>query len=58
MGKFGFYEYFKDIFAKLAGDKVYDYKTIGYSLSSASAEFLADMLLCPWEAIRVRMQTS
>lgn len=58
MGKFGFYEYFKDVFAKIAGDKVYDYKVIGYSVSSACAEFIADVLLCPWEAIKVRMQTS
>jgi solute carrier family 25 phosphate transporter 3 len=55
MGKFGFYEYFKDVFAKVAGDKAYDYKVIGYSLSSASAELIADVLLCPWEATRVRM---
>lgn len=58
MGKFGFYEYFKDVFAKVAGDKVYDYKVIGYSVSSACAEFIADALLCPWEAAKVRMQTS
>ncbi len=58
MGKFGFYEYFKDVFAKIAGDKVYDYKVIGYSVSSACAEFIADTLLCPFEAVKVRMQTS
>jgi solute carrier family 25 phosphate transporter 3 len=58
MAKFGFYEYFKDVFAKIAGDKVYDYKVVGYSVSSACAEFIADALLCPWEAAKVRMQTS
>ena len=58
MGKFGFYEYFKDVFAKVAGDKVYDYKVVGYAVSSACAEFIADALLCPFEAVKVWMQTS
>ena len=58
MGKFGFYELFKDIYAKIAGDRVHDYKVIGFALSSASAEVIADVLLCPWEATKVRMQTS
>jgi len=55
MAKFGFYEMFKDVFANIAGDKVYEYKVIGYSISSACAEFIADILLCPWEAVKVRM---
>lgn len=33
-------------------------KTIVYLGASASAEFLADLALCPFEAIKVRMQTS
>ena len=33
-------------------------KTIIYLGASASAEFLADMALCPFEAIKVRMQTT
>ncbi len=33
-------------------------KTIVYLGASASAEFLADIALCPFEAIKVRMQTS
>lgn len=33
-------------------------KTVVYLAASASAEFLADMALCPFEAIKVRMQTS
>ena len=33
-------------------------KTLVYLAASASAEFLADMALCPWEAIKVRMQTT
>ena len=33
-------------------------KTIIYLAASASAEFLADIALCPFEAIKVRMQTT
>lgn len=33
-------------------------KTVVYLGASASAEFLADIALCPFEAIKVRMQTS
>ena len=33
-------------------------RTIVYLGASASAEFLADTALCPWEAIKVRMQTT
>jgi len=58
LAKFGFYEIFKDVYAKIAGDNVYKYRTIGYAISSASAEVIADVLLCPWEAVKVRVQTS
>lgn len=58
MGKFGFYELFKDVYAKIAGDRVHDYKVIGFALSSASAEVIADAFLCPFEATKVRMQTA
>jgi len=57
-GKFGFYEIFKDVYANIAGDKAYEYRTIGFALASASAEVIADVLLCPMEAIKVRVQTS
>ena len=56
--KFGFYELFKDVYAKAAGDKAEKYKIIGFALSSASAEVIADVLLCPMEAVKIRMQTS
>jgi len=59
MGKFGFYELFKDVFAGVVGqENAVKYKTFGFAISSASAEFIADVLLCPWEATKVRMQTS
>jgi solute carrier family 25 phosphate transporter 3 len=54
-GKFGFYEIFKDVYRTAAGDNEPKYRTVGFALSSACAEFIADVLLCPWEAIKVRM---
>jgi solute carrier family 25 (mitochondrial phosphate transporter), member 3 len=55
-GKYGFYEVFKYSY----GEKMFPNanKTIVYLAASASAEFLADIALCPFEAIKVRMQTS
>ena len=46
-----FYEIFKDVYAWGAGKDAAKYKTIGWAISSASAEFIADVLLCPWEAV-------
>jgi solute carrier family 25 phosphate transporter 3 len=58
-GKFGFYELFKDIYAGIVGpENAYKYRTLGYSISSACAELIADAFLCPFEALKVRMQTS
>ena len=34
------------------------YKTWVYLAGSASAEFFADIGLCPFEAVKVRMQTT
>ncbi|KAK6825917.1 mitochondrial carrier [Apiospora arundinis] len=55
-GKYGFYEIFKYYY----GEKLFPNmpKTIVYLGASASAEFLADLMLCPWESIKVRMQTT
>lgn len=52
-GKFGFYEIFKDVYASAAGENAAKYKVVGWSLASASAEFIADILLCPWEAVSI-----
>lgn len=55
--KYGWYEYFKKTYADLAGpENAYKYKTSLYLAASASAEFLADIALCPFEAVKVRMQ--
>lgn len=57
--KYGWYEYFKKTYSDLAGpEAAYKYKTALYLSASASAEFLADIALCPFEAIKVRMQAS
>ncbi|KAK4157821.1 mitochondrial carrier domain-containing protein [Chaetomidium leptoderma] len=57
--KYGWYEYFKKTYSDMAGpEAAYKYKTALYLSASASAEFLADLALCPFEAIKVRMQTT
>ena len=57
--KYGFYEYFKKTYADLAGEEnAHKYKTGLYLGASASAEFIADVGLCPLEAVKVRMQTT
>lgn len=59
MGKFGFYEFFKDIYARTVGpENAVKYRTIGWSISSACAEVIADALLCPMESVKVKMQTT
>jgi solute carrier family 25 phosphate transporter 3 len=53
--KFGGVEFFKVKFAKALGDrKAWDNRTSIYLASSAMAEFIADLFLCPLEAIRIR----
>ncbi|KAJ2786309.1 Cu/Pi carrier [Coemansia interrupta] len=59
MGKYGFYEYFKYAYGQVVGqDRAQRHKTLLYLSASASAEFLADIMLCPLETIKVRMQTA
>ncbi|KAL6244714.1 Cu/Pi carrier [Rhinocladiella similis] len=56
LGKYGFYEIFKHEY----GDNLFPNanRTLVYLGASASAEFIADIFLCPFEAIKVRMQTT
>jgi solute carrier family 25 phosphate transporter 3 len=57
--KYGGYEFFKKYYADLAGaENAAKYKTSLYLAASASAEFFADIALCPFEAVKVRMQTT
>lgn len=52
--KFGLYEYFKRLYA----DILVDYnRTFVFFLGSASAQVFADIALCPFEAVKVRVQT-
>ncbi|KEY67595.1 hypothetical protein S7711_08268 [Stachybotrys chartarum IBT 7711] len=55
--KFAGYEYFKKQYISLAGgpDKAVPRRTGIYLAASASAEFFADILLCPLEATRIRL---
>ncbi|KAJ5289158.1 mitochondrial phosphate carrier protein [Penicillium angulare] len=57
--KYGGYEFFKKFYADLAGqERATKYKTSLYLVASASAELIADLALCPFESIKVRMQTT
>jgi len=55
-GKYGAYEVFKYYY----GEQLFPSapKTIVYLGASATAEAIADLFLCPFEAIKVRMQTT
>ncbi|KAJ8143362.1 hypothetical protein OY671_003502 [Metschnikowia pulcherrima] len=58
-GKYGFYEYFKKTYSDLVGPEYASkYKTGVFLAASASAEFLADLALCPLETIKVKTQTT
>jgi len=35
-----------------------NYRRIGWSVASGTAEVIADILLCPWEAVKLNVQTS
>ncbi|KAL3731018.1 hypothetical protein ACJRO7_027963 [Eucalyptus globulus] len=52
--KFGLYEYFKKLYSDLLVDQN---RSLIFFLSSASAQVFADMALCPFEAVKVRVQT-
>jgi solute carrier family 25 (mitochondrial phosphate transporter), member 3 len=59
LGKFGFYEIFKDVFKNIVGDEKADqYRKVGWSVASGSAEIIADLFLCPWEAVKLKIQLS
>lgn len=56
--KFGLYEYFKKTYSDMAGpENAKRYQNIIYLAGSASAEFFADIALCPMEAVKVKVQT-
>ncbi|GAA0142324.1 mitochondrial carrier protein [Lithospermum erythrorhizon] len=51
--RFGLYEYFKNIYSNALVDQN---RSLIFFLSSASAEVIANVALCPFEAIKVRVQ--
>lgn len=54
--KFGFYEFFKKTYGDAAGPENYQaYRVPIWLAASASAEFIADLFLCPMEATRIRL---
>ncbi|KAJ6403251.1 hypothetical protein OIU84_015211 [Salix udensis] len=52
--KFGLYEYFKRLYSDVLMDQN---RSFVFFLSSASAQVFADLALCPFEAVKVRVQT-
>ena len=59
MFKFGLNEIFKDSYANLVGeDNAHRFRGLLWAASSGSAEFFADIALCPFEMIKVKVQTS
>ncbi|KMT10906.1 hypothetical protein BVRB_5g113190 [Beta vulgaris subsp. vulgaris] len=56
--KYGGYEFFKKYYSDVVGPEYASkYKTLIYLAGSASAEVIADVALCPFEAVKVRVQT-
>lgn len=54
--KFGGYEFFKQQWITALGDEgAKNNRTAVYVASAASAEFIADIFLCPLEATRIRL---
>lgn len=47
---------FKDVYKKIVGEEnAIKYRRVGWLVASGCAEFFADMMLCPWEAVKVRV---
>jgi solute carrier family 25 phosphate transporter 3 len=57
--KYGLYEIFKDMYSNVAGEEASQkYRSAIWLAGSASAEFFADIALCPLEMTKVKIQTS
>lgn len=57
--KFGLYEVFKVVYSDMIGEEnAFLYRTGLYLAASASAEFFADIALSPFEAAKVKIQTT
>jgi solute carrier family 25 (mitochondrial phosphate transporter), member 3 len=58
--KYGTYEVFKDIvLPKVVSDDIYQkYPGLVYVTAAACAEGVADIFMCPWEMLKVKVQTA
>jgi solute carrier family 25 phosphate transporter 3 len=57
--KYACYEYFRDTINEMVGPHhAAAYKSLIYIISAGTAEFIADILYCPWEMLKVKMQTT
>jgi len=57
--KFGFYELFKHEYKRpFSEENSHKYRDLIFCAASASAEVIADVFLCPFEAVKVRVQTN
>jgi len=58
LGKFGINDVLKYKYEQLLGkDFRQNNPKIFYAMASGSAEFFADILLCPWETVKLKVQT-
>jgi len=58
LGKFGCNDFFKYKYEQILGKKFRaDNPKLFYAMCSGSAEFFADILLCPWEVVKLKVQT-
>lgn len=57
--KYGLYEVFKDLSVKILGeDTAKKYRPLVWCTGAAAAEFVGDIFLCPFEMVKVKVQTS
>lgn len=58
LGKFGINDVLKYQYGKILGDDFRaEYPRVFYAMCSGSAEFFADILLCPWETVKLKVQS-
>ena len=57
--KYAMYELIKEnLSATLGSEKAERYQSLIYMVSAGSAEAIADVFMCPWEMLKVKVQTS
>ncbi len=57
--KYAMYELIKDNLSSTLGpEQASQYRSLVYIVSAGSAEAIADIFMCPWEMLKVKVQTS